>query len=165
MTKRDELNARRVAHVSMLRELMEEARCRESFGSAANLARQIADLEGLMAPAPAPVRRRRPPPEIADPIEAMRARLSDTVSLRMTATDKGSNDSAARLLRLEVDLRAELDAAVRLAGAAAAGVLTDADLIEQVASDLLAMPPAMRRSVMAIVQAGERPAAPGRPAN
>jgi len=165
MTKRDELNARRVAHVSMLRDLMEEARSRESFGSAANLARQIADLEGLMAPPPQPVRRRRPPPEIADPIEAMRARLSDTVALRMTATDKGSNDSAARLLRLEVDLRAELDAAVRLAGAAASGELTDDDLIGQVASDLLAMPPAMRRSVLAIVQAGDRPATPGRPAN
>jgi hypothetical protein len=133
--------------------MLDEARTADPplIGAAANITRQIAELSGLMAP-PAPPRKKRPK-EHADPLEAMRARLVDVQDMRMNASDRGSYDSAARLMRIETQLVSDIAALVRTREQDK-GTVSDQQLVDEVAADLLAMPPVMRRAVLAIVQAG-----------
>ena len=133
------------AHLALLRELLDEARGEQSWAACASLAKQISDLEGLQPP---PQPKPKPPPEPTDHVEALRARLHATQSMRLQATERGSFDSASRLLRLEATLLGEVREAER-ARQATHPEIPDAELVELITADLQALPPPMRAAVLA----------------
>lgn len=158
MTKRNELVTKRAEHIAMLRGALAESLAGEKYGAAANFAKQVAELEGLLAPdPPSPPRRKIVIHD--DPVKAARARLLDVMEMRVAARAKGSLDSAARLIATENELQRELATATRAAGATADEAMSDDDLVRQVADEILSMPPVMRRAVLALVHGGTAPVA------
>lgn len=165
MTKAERL-AERDRHIATLRKLLDEARASEDYGPAANLMRQIEALSGFAA---SPTKRQayREPSDLVDALES---RLNAMVGMREAAAEKGSFDSAARMLILECKLADQLASERTRRAELAKGTerpLTDDELVEQTAADIVAMPPVMRRRLLALVEAGGRaaPAVGNRPAN
>jgi hypothetical protein len=68
--------------------------------------------------------------------------------MRLQATERGSFDSASRLLRLEATLLGEVREAER-ARQATHPEIPDAELVELITADLQALPPPMRAAVLA----------------
>lgn len=146
------VEVRRRDHAAAIVELIREAREAESFTAVPTLTRQLAELTGLDIRQKAP--RIKPRPEPADLLDALRHRLNDTQQLRLRASAEGSYVAARDLLRMEADLLGQIAAEVA-SRAPKRDALTDDQLIDEVARDLLAMPPVMRRAVLARVQAGD----------
>ena len=159
MTK-TERTALRDQHLATLRELLEEARTKQDYGSTAALMRQIEALSGFAASPTKQARYREPD----DLVAALEGRLNEMVLMRQAAAEKGSFDSAARMLILECKLADQLASERTRRAEVAKGSerpLTDDELVEQTAEDIIAMPPVMRRRLLALVEAGGRPPAAG----
>jgi len=159
MTK-TERTALRDQHLATLRDLLDEAREKGDIGGAAAVMRQIQDLSGFAASPTKQAKYREPD----DLIAALEGRLNQMVLMRQAAAEKGSFDSAARMLILECKLADQLASERTRRAEAAKGSerpLTDAELVEQTAEDIIAMPPVMRRRLLALVESGGRPPAAG----
>jgi len=91
------------------------------------------------------------------PEEQLRAKIGEVRASRDLAELKGAFTAVATLHRLEADLIRALVPPPSPPGAALAE-LTDAELVAAVAADIRAMPPTMRRAVLALVNGDPAPA-------